>query len=95
MGDHKQGKHLQRLRGQGKPQQATLNADGQKAEHGIGQGVLPQQRPLVHIQQQAKHKGRTNAHALRLVHGPEHQHHRQQVRHPGGAPSQAHVQEHV
>jgi hypothetical protein len=49
----------------------------------------------VHVHAQAEQEGHAHAHAQRLVHGPEHQQHGQQVGHPGGAAPQAHVAGHV
>jgi hypothetical protein len=41
--------------------------------------VLAQHRALVHVHHQAEDEGEAHAHAARLVHVPEHQHHGQQV----------------
>jgi hypothetical protein len=41
--------------------------------------MLARAGAFVHVHQQPEEEGQAHAHAARLVHVPEHQHHRQQV----------------
>jgi hypothetical protein len=75
--------HLQRLLEHRKPQQAPMDRHREKTEQRVGQRVLPKQRTLVYVHQQAEQERDADPDAQRLVHVPEHQHQREQVRHRG------------
>ena len=70
-----------------------MNHGGKKAERGVTQGMLTQQRRLMHVHPQAKHESQTNTDAQWLVDVPEHQHQGHEVRHPGHTAQRQHVQQ--
>ena len=79
MCSHEQRHDLHGLRGHREPQQPTVYGDGEEAQQGIGQGMLPEQGALVHIHDHAHDKGGADTHAPRLMHVPEHQRHGQEI----------------
>ena len=67
--------------GHREPQQAAMDGDGEKAEQGVAQRMLPKHCAIVNIHQQAEEKRQANAHAARLMNVPKNQHQGHEVRH--------------